>query len=141
MAELVVTGTRQLEALLGRAGAAAPTMLAAAMFAEAEYIMGRSVPLVPVDTGVLRGSHVVMPPVVSGARIEVTFGYGGAASAYALSVHENPRSGRTGGITPSGSKRKHYARSGRWKYLEGPAYEAFPSSPTRMAASMRGMFR
>ena len=52
--------------------------------------------------------------------LESVVGYGGASAPYALSVHENPRSGHTGGVSPSGRKYKHWARTGQWKYLETP---------------------
>ncbi len=52
----------------------------------------------------------------------------GFSAKYAMSVHENPRSGRTRGYSPSGkryappkgSKQIAYARSGAWKFLERP---------------------
>ena len=137
---ITMTGTKELQSRIRMAGAAAPRLLAASMFTEANYIMSKSVPLVPVDTGVLRGSAVVLPPTVAGGRVQVQFGYGGAASKYALATHENPRSGKTGGTTPSGSQRQHYAASGQWKFLEGPASQLFPTSPTRMAVSLRTIF-
>lgn len=42
----------------------------------------------PVDTGTLRGSGYVDLPQDQGDRITQTFGFGGAASDYALIVHE-----------------------------------------------------
>jgi len=39
---------------------------------------------------------------------------------YAFDVHENPRSGRTGGFSPSGAKYSYYARDGSFKFLEQP---------------------
>lgn len=139
-ADITIVGLKELRSTIAKAGAKAVPMLAAAMFTEAEFIMAKSVAITPVDTGVLRGSHAVLPPKIAGQRVTVTFGYGGAASKYALAVHENPRSGHTGGVTPSGVRREHYAQSGQWKFLEGPAAELFPTSPQRMAVSMRTLF-
>lgn len=53
-------------------------------------------------------------------QTSVILGYGGASAPYALSVHENPRSGKTGGVSPSGRKYKRWARVGEWKFLETP---------------------
>ena len=52
-------------------------------------------------------------------------GYG---AVYAMSVHENPRSGKTGGKSPTGkaykppkgSARQVYSEVGRYKFLEAP---------------------
>jgi hypothetical protein len=57
----------------------------------------------------------------------------GYSAVYALSVHENPRSGQTGGVSPSGkrytsgltekgnkSKRVIWAEKGKYKFLEDP---------------------
>jgi len=141
MPDITLIGVDELQRTLQRAGARARPMLAAAMYTEATYIMSKSVPLVPVDSGVLRGSATVQQPVMFGKIVRVRFGYGGAASKYALSVHENPRSGRTGGSSPSGQPYPSYAQSGQWKFLEAPALQLFPSSPQRMAVSLRTLFQ
>jgi hypothetical protein len=57
----------------------------------------------------------------------------GFSSAHARRTHENPRAGKTGGVSPRGKKytpgllpsgrrstRKVYATSGQWKFLETP---------------------
>jgi len=57
----------------------------------------------------------------------------GYSAVYALSVHENRRSGRTGGVSPRGkrytsgrtesgrkSTRVVWAEKGKWKFLEDP---------------------
>lgn len=56
---------------------------------EAQLIFRESQRLVPVKTGVLRGSGRIIPPRLKGTKYEVVIGYGGAASAYALKQHEN----------------------------------------------------
>ena len=93
---------------------------AGAAFVEAEQIMRRSRPLVPVDTGVLRGSGTVLPPVVEGTFALVRMGYGGPAGAggkdhkedvgYARFVHDDPI---TFGITPGGGTRNQGPRAFR----------------------------
>ena len=72
-----------------------PLAVARALYAEAEGIMADSKEhYVPVDFGVLRDSGTVEEPVIEptaeGTVISVTMGYGGAAAAYALAVHEHP---------------------------------------------------
>lgn len=86
--------------------------------------------IVPVDTGNLKATLRTEGPVVDGTRITVSAVAGGSAAKYALAVHENPRSGETGGLSPSGKKYKHWARVGEWKYLERPAMEAASSAGT-----------
>ena len=56
---------------------------------EAQLIFRDSQRLVPVKTGVLRGSGQIVPPRKKGTKWEVVIGYGGAASSYALKQHEN----------------------------------------------------
>lgn len=96
---------------------------------------------VPVVTGTLHASGFVKQPEVGADGVSVTLGFGGAAAPYALAVHENPRAGKTGGISPSGkpydpvAKRmrgyrrgpimallggKNWSGVGQWKYLETP---------------------
>jgi hypothetical protein len=90
----------------------------------AEKIMADSKDLVPVDTGTLRSSGVVLPAAITGTTVSVTLGYGGAAAPYARMVHENPRAGKTGGLSPSGMPYKTWAKVGQWKFLEIPFVRA-----------------
>ena len=138
--QFILEGDEALIERLELAGANAPKDLAAAMYREANYILRKSVETVPVDFGVLRGSATVTRPKVAGSEVSLMFGYGGAASAYALAVHENPRAGRTGGVSPSGVQYKHWAKTGTWKYLERPCQEQFPRSAERMALDMTLIF-
>lgn len=82
---------------------------AAGLFQEAEHIMNLSKREVPVDMGTLRNSGFVEMP--RGDRsfinrsshvIEVRMGYGGAASGYALYLHEGtgPAVGRPAFFPP-----------------------------------------
>ena len=59
---------------------------------------------VPVDTGTLRSSGMVELER-NGSVISVALGYGGAASNYAIAVHET---------------NKNYRGGRKWKYLEDP---------------------
>ena len=76
---------------------------------------------VPVDTGNLAGSGQTPQPFVRGTRIIAVIEY---TAVYAFSVHENPRSGQTGGVSPQGQRYPSYARRGKWKYLEHPMRRA-----------------
>lgn len=114
-----------------------------ALMREAQELLTASQALVPVDQGPLRASgQVVGPEWVNGVGT-VVVGYGSAAVKYAVSVHENPRSGRTGGVTPSGRRRKTWATTGQWKFLEQPFTERAPRFPDRMRdhveAGLRGL--
>ena len=71
-----------------------------ALYLEAESIMTDSRPLVPWETGVLKASGYVNRPVGDAMSASVEFGYGGAASAYAViqEVHDefnHPRGGQS----------------------------------------------
>lgn len=55
------------------------------------------------------------------STIEITLGYN---TIYAYKVHENPRTGHTGGIGPRGQRYRKWAHSGGPKYLERPMNEA-----------------
>ncbi len=91
--------------------------LTGALVEEAEDLVTEAKLEVPVDTGNLRDSGFVKPPTFTGV---IECGFGGPAAPYALVVHENPRAGKTGGVSPSGSVRKKFAQVGKWKYLEHP---------------------
>lgn len=83
-----ITGVERLQRALTEAGARANEGAAAGLTRVAETIISDAVPLVPVDTGTLRASHLVQPPEMSESNVTVTFGFGGAASDYAVVVHE-----------------------------------------------------
>jgi hypothetical protein len=120
MITVSVTGAEDVRQRVLAMAKAAPGRVADALVAEAEMTMADSKLLVPVVTGTLRASGHVQKPVIAQREVSVTMGYGGAASAYALVTHENPRAGATGGVSPSGQRYKRYSRVGQWKYLEQP---------------------
>ena len=76
---------------------------------------------VPVDTGNLRNSGTVLPPVMKGKTIEVTLGYGGSATPYAVVVHEYPPT----------------VGQGKNKYLSKPLNKAEKGMATRLATALR----
>lgn len=119
LASLTFTGVGDLRAELERLGAEAPRIAAKILYREAEQIMTASKDQVPVDTGALRASGHVQPPVVQEARVTVLLGYG---KEYAIFVHEDLDA--------------HHA-TGNAKYLEKPALEAAKGLEGRLAAALR----
>lgn len=86
--------------------------------------MNKSRVLVPVDTGILRGSAYVTDPDVRSGRISVSMGY---ATDYAAAVHE-----RLDAVHNPPTQAK---------YLEKPLLEDLPEYPgaiVRTAASLVG---
>lgn len=120
-----IEGVEQLRATLRRAEGRAVPLLSAALYAEAENIMSASREQVPVDTGALRASGTVQLPSAGPTGVEVEFGYGGAASEYAVIQHE----------------RMDYRHTvGKPKFLEGPTLEAAFGMASRLAARIGGLF-
>lgn len=81
-------GDVELQAVLRAAQQNAPKAVAIAIYEEANVIFAKSQILVPVDTGVLRGSGGVSAIQGSGQGMYVDIFYGGPAAPYALYVHE-----------------------------------------------------
>lgn len=84
-----LVGAEDLAKILALAGAKAVPALKQALTEEAQIVFRDSQRLVPVDTGTLRRSGQILPAVEKGTSVEITMGYGGAASSYALRQHEN----------------------------------------------------
>lgn len=106
----------------------------AALYYEANVIMTESKKRCPrsPDGGTLRASGHVQDPVVQGKRISVTMGYGGAASDYAVAVHEH--------LSEHSPPSWRHKEDIDWtipgtgpKYLEGPIKEAVPGLKGRIA--------
>lgn len=118
---VTLTGADALQRRLNAMADATPQAVAGALYEEAQTIIAEAVrDYVPIDTGTLAASGRVDTPVLSPGAVEVTLGFGGQAVPYAIAVHENPRAGQTGGVSPQGQKYRHFARHGQWKYLETP---------------------
>lgn len=81
-------GDVELQAVIRSAQLEAPKAVAQAIWEEANLIFAKSQVLVPVDTGVLRGSGGVSAPHGTGKLTYVDIFYGGPAAPYALYVHE-----------------------------------------------------
>ena len=92
----------------------------------AEEVMTASKEVVPVDTGALMATGVVMPPEEDATGVTVTLGYGGMAVDYAKIVHEN--------LDPN----VHWQRPGSGpKFLENPMKERQDALPDRIATVIR----
>ena len=128
---LVLEGTPRLRAVLRRLVADAPKAMARALFTEANLIMGEAKKQTPVDSGNLRASGHVQPPVETPGKVSVTLGFGGPAGGggantadvgYAVLVHEDLQA-------------KH--KVGNAKYLERPMLAAAKGLEGRLAKRMR----
>ena len=109
-----------------------PDLVGAALYREGQIEMTEAKRRTPVDTrpnqsypytraphpGQLRNSGLVHPPERRGQRISVTLSFGGAASDYAVHVHENPDA--------------HHP-IGQWKYLESVLDESASHMAARIA--------
>ena len=136
--QMKVLGLPQLKNDVARYGDRALQAMAAALKKEAELIMTDSKSnYVPVDTGNLRDSGYVAEPKIGGTHATVELGYGGAAAGYALFVHENPRAGKTQGLSPKGRPYKSWSQIGEWKFLETPFKAALSGMPQRIASYMK----
>lgn len=113
-----ITGIPELLRALDRAGDLATEALTSAMVLEQEAIIATAKARTPVDTGVLRASGTVLSPEVRGTEIAVTAGFGGAAQAYAVVVHE-----RLGAHHPVGQA----------KFLESAFLARTPKIPVNLA--------
>lgn len=136
-----LSGFKELEARVKSIGERTPQALATALYEEANVVMADSkTNYVPVDQGTLSNSGRVDLPKVEGQSISVTFGFGGPAAPYAIWVHENPRSGKTMGVSPTGKPYKQWARRGQWKYLETPLKKSAPDIADAMRQALNDLF-
>jgi hypothetical protein len=88
-----------------------------------QYLDKESAKQCPVVTGALVNRRIgvrLRKQGVFGNRYYVAVGY---TVVYATRVHENPRSGRTAGVSPSGRRYKKWSKVGKWKFLEDPLKE------------------
>ena len=124
--------------------------LGTALYREGQGILSQSLPLVPVDTGALRASGYVTPPMRAGDRITVTIGSGGIAQglttgAMAGALFQAGPGQRSGLRDPSGyaiyvhENLEAHHTVGSAKYLEIPFRRAKTGMTARIAADMRGM--
>lgn len=126
--EVQMKGSEKMRLIYESVGEPAFTRaMSRAVYIEAQRVMRVAKRQVPLDDGPLRASGTVLEPVVQGRRWEITLGFGGAASAYALIQHEN--------LTFSHSPGR------KAKYLEDPVRAALPAIEARLARSVGNYFR
>jgi hypothetical protein len=136
--QVTISGLPKVKRALKALGKKGPKAMAGALFREGEGIMGDSKEkFVPVDKGNLKSSGHVAKPKISAQGASVELGYGGPSAPYALAVHENPRAGKTGGVSPSGAQYTTWAQTGGWKYLETPFKQHLKGMDDRLAKDMK----
>lgn len=119
LVNITFNGLDELTNAFLTAGKDAPDAVHQALYEEAHEAFLLSQKVVPVDTGALRSSGLVTSSMTgSVARAQIS--YGGAASSYAIYVHELP---------PSRAK---HAPPTRWKFLERPVKEYAKEMEQRM---------
>lgn len=102
-------------------------VLGEALYREGNDIMGRSVTLVPIDTGNLRSTAHVTRPEESGPTVSVTLSYGGNGQApYAWIQHWNTEFNHP---------------QGQSHYLQAAVFEATPGFPQRIAQAIAPALR
>ena len=120
-------GDLELKAILEAAREKSPLAVAQAIWEEANLIFAKSQVLVPVDTGVLRGSGGVSAPQKGTTGYFVDIFYGGPAADYALYVHEI-----------IGNYHKPPTQA---KYLEQPFMEALPQIQNNISTRIMHIVR
>lgn len=154
-----IDGIERMTSAMNALGTKGPLAMGAALWKEGERIMAKSKELVPVDMGTLRASGHVTLPTITPTGASVTLGYGGAASDYAVYVHEGtgPAVGRPAFMPPVSIIQEWAQRHGidpslgfviaraigqrglePKKFLEKPLLEAATDMADRIAVELRG---
>jgi hypothetical protein len=143
-----IQGLDKVAKILAGAGDRTPEAFATVLknFADTQIVAPAKEKYVPVATGNLRSSIRSEGPTIEGSKITVSVVAGGPAAPYALKVHENPRAGKTGGVSPSGRPyprtkggKPTWATRGQWKYIETPAMLAAKSGQAWLAAEAKAV--
>jgi hypothetical protein len=125
MISLTLTGIAEVTQQLQRLVTAPLPAVGEALYEEGNRIMGQSVQLVPVDTGLLRSTAHVERPVTTGARVEVELSYGSEGTApYAARIEFD--------IT------LNHPHGGQAHYLQQPLFAATNGFAQRIAAALQG---
>ena len=129
MAEKSVTlfleNTNEVSRNLKLVGERAIAEAAKALHQEHEMIITEAKKRTPVDTGALRSSGHVKPPVFGAHTVVSEGGFGGAAAPYAILVHENLKS--------------HHNPPTRAKFYESALLDSIPDMDRRLAAKIRAL--
>ena len=141
MAAQLTVDTQALRQRLQALEAAVVPTLAQALYTRAQRIMAQAREGTPVVSGNLRASGLVYPPEIEGTTITVVFGYGGQAMPYAAEVHENPRAGKTGGVSPTGRRYREgsYALTGQWHFLSDAVRQVQANYAEDVSTMMRAL--
>ena len=126
-------GMKKLLARIQKADEKSVRQMEGALNLEAERIMTKAKRRTPVAPhgGTLRSSGHVKEPVRKRNKVTVELGFGGAASAYALAVHEHPS--RYSPPSWDGKTINWNAAGTGPKYLETPVREAQKGLGRRVA--------
>jgi len=131
---LTFTGGPKMKSLMQRIAEGFPDDVLRALRFEAERIMTRSkTEFVPHKLGTLQSSGKVHPVERQGDQLSVTLSYGGAASAYAEAIHEEPIGEHWPGSWKAAGKITFTKSGTGHKYLERPFNEALPGMDERIA--------
>ena len=118
---LVLEGSDRFRAMLKAMGRSALPAIAEALHLEGEAVIADAKDnYVPTVSTNLKGSGFVKHPMITPTGVVVQLGFGNAAIKYAKRTHENPRAGKTGGVSPHGRRYKRWSRVGSWKFLTKP---------------------
>lgn len=132
---ITMVGADALRNFLARGGKVGVEVLSTVLANESLLAFRNSQRRTPHSTGVLRGSGVVKPPSIQGTHVEVTMGYGGAASAYALKQHEDLSLNHPDPTNPNSDP------AGQAKYLEVPVRNQVQGLSRRLRAELEARLR
>lgn len=136
----VTVDDRHLRATLAQVTAAQQQAARQWLREKGESIMTEAKELCPVVTGALRSSGGV---IAEAGGDQIILFFGGVAARYALRTHENPRAGRTGGVSPSGRRYPDgtFSTVGQWKWLETPFRRLTANAEGELAAVLARSLR
>jgi hypothetical protein len=117
-----VTGAKEAAADLMSLARRSPRALERALYKFENQELTESKKLVPVEHGTLKDSGVADHPEWQGNTLTGEIGYGGAASEYALHVHEDLEA---------------FHDDGQAKYLEQPLNESEPYFESRVGSDFQ----
>ena len=128
---------RSIEESLEGRGEKAFFSLGKQLYVEGQEIIKESLPLVPVDTGALRGSSYCDEPKREGTHVTVELGYGGVASKI------NPKSGEPSGVYALivHENLEAHHEVGQAKYLQVPFDDRTKGMGDRIAEGMKADMR
>ena len=121
-AKFQLVGTREMVARIEEVAKDARKAIDRAVYKFGNTEMREMKRLVPVDTGTLKDSGYVEKPKRDGSRVMLELGFGGAAEAYALYVHEDLDA---------------FHENGQAKFVEMPLSESAPFFAERVGNDVK----